>query len=65
MVVIYEVDRHFLLENLKFLKNKDRVAEWLALRTSKRRDSGSIPAEVKTFFGGFNSLEQYIALNLF
>ena len=33
-----------------FLKKMGRVAEWSALQTGKRRDSGSIPAEVKTFF---------------
>ena len=32
-----------------FLKNKGRMAEWSALQTGKRGDSGSIPAEVKTF----------------
>ena len=30
------------------------------LQTGKRGDSGSIPAEVKTFFGRIKSLEQYI-----
>ena len=38
-----------------------RMAEWLALQTGKREDSSSIPAEVKTLFGGIKSLEQYIA----
>ena len=44
-----------------FLKNLGRVAEWLALQTGKRGDSSSIPAQVKTFFGGIKSLERYIA----
>ena len=38
-----------------------RMAEWLALQTGKREDSSSIPAKVKTLFGGIKSLEQYIA----
>ena len=36
------------------------MAEWSALLTGKRGDSSSIPAKVKTFFGGIKSLEQYI-----
>ena len=47
--------------NLKILKNYGRVAEWSALQTGKRGDSNSIPAEVKTFFGGIKRVEQYIA----
>ena len=39
------------------------MAEWSALQTGKRGDSSSIPAQVKTFFGGIKSLEQYIACN--
>ena len=39
-----------------------RVAEWSALPTRKRGDSGSIPAKVKTvFFGGIKSFKQFIA----
>ena len=37
-----------LIENV--LIWKVRVAEWLALQTGKRRDSGSIPATVERFF---------------
>ena len=37
------------------------MAEWSALPTSKRGDSGSIPVEVKTFFEGIKGLEQYMA----
>jgi len=36
------------------------VAEWSALQTGKRGDSSSVPAEVKTFFGGIKNLEQNI-----
>ena len=36
-----------------------RVAEWSALLTGMRGASGSIPAQVITFFGGFINLEQY------
>ena len=36
------------------------MAEWSALQTGKGGDSGSIPAEVITFFGGIECLEQYI-----
>ena len=44
-------------------KFKGRVAEGSALRTAKRGVSGSIPAQVKTFF--FEGIEQYlIELNL-
>ena len=41
-----------------------RVAEWSALPTGKLGSSGSIPAEIKTFFGGIKSLEHYIASHL-
>ena len=37
------------------------MAEWSALQTGKRGDSGSIPAQDKTIFGGIKSLEQYDA----
>ena len=37
------------------------MAEWSALQTGKRGDSSSIPAKVKTFFGGIKILEQPIA----
>ena len=41
----------FLYTNLKyFCSIKGRMAEWSALQTSKRVDSSSSPAEVKTFF---------------
>ena len=43
------------------MKNKGRVAEWSAQPTDKRRDSSSIPAEVKTFFGEIKRLERYIS----
>jgi len=34
------------------------MAEWSALQTDKRGDSGSIPAVVETFFyGGIKSIE--------
>ena len=36
--------------NFNFLENKSRVAEWSALQTGKREDSGSIPAESQNFF---------------
>ena len=36
------------------------MAEWSALQTAKLGDSSSIPAEVKTLFGGIKNLEQYI-----
>ena len=39
-----------------FWKKNCRVAEWLALQTSKRGDPCSIPAVVKHFFGGIKSL---------
>ena len=35
---------------LIFLKSFGRMAEWSALQTSKRGDSSSIPAKVKTIF---------------
>ena len=44
-----------------FWQKNCRVAEWLALRTSRRGDPSSIPAEVKPFFGGKKTLEQHIA----
>ena len=44
-----------------FESKKCWVAEWSALQTGKRGDSSSIPAEVKTFFGGIKSLERCIA----
>ena len=37
------------------------MAEWSALQTRKRGDSSSIPAQVKFFFEGIKSFEQYIA----
>ena len=37
------------------------MAEWIALRTGNRGDPGSIPAKVKTFFGGIKIFEQQIA----
>ena len=37
------------------------MAEWSVLQTGKHGDSSTIPAGVKTFFGGINSLKQYIA----
>ena len=37
------------LKLFKNLKKIGRVAEWSALQTRKRGDSGSIPAKVKTF----------------
>ena len=37
------------------------MAEWLALPTGKRSNPSSIPVEVKTFFEGITSLEQYMA----
>ena len=37
------------------------MAEWSALQSSKRGDPSSIPAEVKSFFGGIKILERYIA----
>ena len=36
------------------------MAEWLALAPRVRGESSSIPTEVKMFFGGIKSLEQYI-----
>ena len=45
---------YFLSFNYKIQKNKGRVAEWSALPTGMRGDPSSIPAEVNTFFGGFN-----------
>ena len=36
------------------------MAEWLALPTFNCGDPSSIPAKVKTFFGGIVSFEQYI-----
>ena len=35
------------------------MAEWLALQTGKRGDSGSIPAKVKTFFFSINQQQNY------
>ena len=43
-----------------FLEKQGRMAEWSALPPRVPGDSSSIPAEVKTFFGGIKSLEQYI-----
>ena len=51
----------FVINILKILKNWGRMAEWSALQTGKRGDPSSIPAEVKTFFGGIKSFEQYNA----
>ena len=59
MCVIHGVDRYKF--NNFFEKKKGRVAEWSTLQTSKRGDSSSIPTQVKTFYGGIKSLEQYIA----
>ena len=59
MDVVYEVDRN--AGNQIFLKNQCRMAEWSALQTGKRGYSSSIPAEVKTFFGGISNLEQCLS----
>ena len=63
MGVIHGVDRgtyspYFLYFKNIFGKKNGRMTEWSALQTDKRGDSGSNPAEVKTFFGGIKSLEQ-------
>ena len=36
------------------------MAEWSALLTGNCGDSCSIPAEVKSFFGGIKSFKKYI-----
>ena len=43
----------------KLIEVKCPVAEWSALHTLKCGDSGSIPANVKTFFGRIKYLGQY------
>ena len=57
---------YFCLFPLKYdfitiLKKICQMAEWLALQTGKRGYPSSIPAEVKSFFGGIKILERYIA----
>ena len=52
--MVYEkiAGQRFVKECIKhnFEKLKVGVAEWSALQTGKRGDSGSIPARVKSFF---------------
>ena len=40
------------------------MAEWSALQTGTRGDSGSIPAQVKTFFEGIKSFNNTLPVVL-
>ena len=45
----FHTPKFLYIKNI-FCKKKCRVAEWSALQTGTRGDSGSIPAKVKIFF---------------
>ena len=56
---------YLLYRYLDIFEKKNRVAEWSALPTGHRGDSGSIPTEVETFFAAINSPETFlVVLNL-
>ena len=53
----------------KFWKKKSRMAEWSALPPRVHGDSGTIPTEVKTFFGGIKmkdmgSISYYLGIEI-
>ena len=56
-VSIYFWNKYIYKYINQFWNNKLLLAEWSALLTTKQMYSGSIPAEVITFFGGITNFE--------